>query len=43
MGLPCGQLVLTVAVQAILVTAPLGAFGVDMTYRRLLTRQIPEQ
>ena len=43
MGLPCGQLVLTVAVLAILVTAPLGAFGVDMTYRRLLTRQIPEQ
>ena len=39
MGLPCGQLVLTVAVLAILVTAPLGAFGVDMTYRRLLTRQ----
>ena len=42
MGLPCGQLVLTVAVLAILVTAPLGAFGIDMTYRRLLTRQTPE-
>lgn len=41
MGLPCGQLVLTVAVLAILVTAPLGAFGIDMTYRRLLTRHTP--
>lgn len=36
LGLPCGQMVLTVAVLAILITAPLGAFGVDMTYRRLL-------
>lgn len=36
MGLPCGKIVLTVAVLAILITAPLGAFGVDMTYRRLL-------
>ena len=42
MGLPCGQLVLTVAVLAILVTAPLGAFGIDMTYRRLLTRHTPD-
>ena len=42
MGLPCGQLVLTVAVLAILVTAPLGAFGIDMTYRRLLTKHTPE-
>lgn len=38
MGLPCGQIVLTVAVLAILITAPLGAFSVDMTYRHLLTR-----
>ncbi len=36
MGLPCGQIVLTVAVLAILVTAPLGAFGIDMTYKVLL-------
>ena len=36
MGLPCGKIVLTVAVLAILITAPLGAFGIDMTYRRLL-------
>lgn len=37
MGLPCGKIVLTVAVLAILITAPLGAFGIDMTYRRLLS------
>jgi len=36
MGLQCGQIVLTVAVIAILITAPLGAFGIDMTYKRLL-------
>lgn len=39
MGLACGQIVLTVAVLAILITAPLGAFGVDMTYRRLLSEE----
>lgn len=38
MGLSCGHVVLTVAVLAILITAPLGAFSVDMTYRRLLQR-----
>ncbi len=37
MGLACGNIVLTVAVLAILITAPLGAFGIDMTYKRLLT------
>lgn len=36
MGLSCGHVVLTVAVLAILITAPLGAFSVDMTYRQLL-------
>lgn len=36
MGLGCGQIVLTVAVVAILLTAPLGAFAIDLTYRRLL-------
>ncbi len=38
MGLPCGKIVLTVAVLAILITAPLGAFGVDMTYRKFLSK-----
>lgn len=37
MGLPCGQLVLTVAVLSILITAPLGALGIDHLYRKLLT------
>lgn len=36
MGLPCGKIVLSVAVLAILITAPLGALGMDATYRKLL-------
>ena len=36
LGLECGSIVLTVAVLSILITAPLGAFGVDMTYKRWL-------
>ncbi len=39
LGLPCGQLVLSVAVLAILVTAPIGAIGMDKTYRRLLVHE----
>ena len=39
MRLSCGQIVLSVAVLAILITAPLGAIGMDVTYRRLLKRQ----
>lgn len=38
MGLACGQVVLTVAVIAILVTAPLGAAAIDLSYRRLLSK-----
>lgn len=37
MGLGCGQIVLTVAVIAILVTAPLGAFAIDFSYKKLLS------
>ena len=36
MGLPCGNIVLTVAVLAILITAPLGAFLIEFTYKKLL-------
>lgn len=36
MGLACGQIVLTVAVLSILITAPLGAVCVDNLYTRLL-------
>lgn len=40
MGLPCGQIVLSVAVLAILITAPLGAIGMDATYQKLLEKQL---
>lgn len=38
MGLSCGNIVLSVAVIAILITAPLGAFCIDMTYKGFLQR-----
>ena len=38
LGLPCGQIVLSVAVLAILITAPLGAIGMDMTYKKFLSQ-----
>lgn len=38
LGLPCGKLVLSVAVLAILLTAPLGAAGMDLSYRKLLSK-----
>ena len=37
LGLPSGNMVLTVAVLAIIITAPLGAFGIDRSYKRLLS------
>ena len=36
MGLGCGEIVLTVAVIAILITATFGAFGIDLSYKKLL-------
>ncbi len=36
LGLSCGKIVLSVAVMAIVITAPLGAFGIDYTYKKLL-------
>ena len=36
LGLSCGQIVLSVAVLAILITAPLGAFAIDLSYGKLL-------
>jgi len=39
MGLPCGQIVLSVAVMAILITAPLGALGIDSTFEKLLEKE----
>lgn len=42
LGLPCGNIVLTMAVLSILITAPLGAFGMDFSYRKLLKKQETE-
>ena len=39
LGLPCGKLILSVAVLAILITAPLGAFAMDGSCRRLLKQE----
>lgn len=39
MGLECGDIVLTVSVIAIMLTAPLGAFAIDLTYRTCLMRE----
>ena len=38
MGLPCGDTILTVAVTAIMITAPLGAFAIDRTYQKFLIK-----
>ena len=35
-GLACGKIILSVAVLAIIITAPLGALGIDNTYKKLL-------
>ena len=37
-GLNCGQIILTCAVLAILITAPLGAIATDLSYKKLLTK-----
>lgn len=39
MGLACGELTLTVAVLSILVTAPLGAFAIDYSYKKFLKKE----
>lgn len=38
-GVTAGNTILTVAVLAILISAPIGAIGVDQSYRKLLVRQ----
>ena len=38
MGLSCGQIILSVAVLGILITAPLGAIGMDCSYKKLLEK-----
>ena len=39
LGFACGETVLTVAVLAIVITAPLGAFAIDLLYKKLLIKQ----
>lgn len=41
MGLACGETVLTMAVISILITAPIGALGMDALYEKCLTRDEP--
>ena len=38
-GLACGKIVLSVAVLAIIITAPLGAIGIDNTYKKFLRKE----
>lgn len=39
MGLPCGNIILSVAVLSIVITAPLGAIGMDLSYKKLLKKE----
>ena len=38
LGFACGDTVLTVAILAIVLTAPLGAFAIDLSYKKLLNK-----
>lgn len=38
-GLACGKIILSVAVLAIIITAPLGALGIDNTYKKMLEKE----
>ena len=39
LGLPCGNIILSVAVLSIVITAPLGAIGMDLSYKKLLRKE----
>ena len=39
LGIAAGNTILTVAALAIIITAPIGAIGIDLTYKRLLTKR----
>ena len=39
-GLSCGNIVLSVAVMAIVITAPIGALGIDSSYKKLLKHEL---
>jgi len=38
-GIPSGDLILSIAVLSILITAPIGAFGIDGTYKKFLNHE----
>ena len=40
LGFACGDMVLTVAVLAIVLTAPLGAFAIDLSYKSFLAKAV---
>lgn len=42
LGLSCGDTVLATAVLAIVITAPLGAFAIDFSYKKLLSHDVPK-
>lgn len=42
-GLPCNKIILSVAVMAIVITAPIGAFGMDYTYQKFLNKEKRER
>ncbi len=39
LGLPCGKIVLSVAVLSIIITAPLGALGMEAGYKSLPAKE----
>lgn len=39
-GLPCGEIVLSIAILSIIITAPLGALGIDYSYKHLLKNDL---
>jgi hypothetical protein len=41
LGLPCGKIVLSAAVLSIIITAPLGALGIEAGYKSLLAKEEP--
>ena len=43
LGMPSGEKTLTIAVLAILILAPVGAFLIDLTYKKLLTPKVAER
>ncbi|MDO5571048.1 MAG: cation:proton antiporter [Bacteroidales bacterium] len=43
LGLSCGNIALTIAVLSIIITAPLGAFGIDYLYKKLLVGEAQQE